>query len=202
MASASIPRIRGWGQSSFTTLPGALWLSRSHGRWSKGAVSFSSYAHLWTPRSHAMARDTTVGHRQALLVGVRTKLRRRGQTRRRWRRIIMQQIVLVFVQVMVLCILASGHAWAAPGKDRRLAKMDHALVVMSDEYIASLAQGSSVAYTSSNPLLRVIAGRVVVDAVAFGDVNALRADLEALVVHFRNIHRVRHAQCSKLEASP
>jgi subtilisin family serine protease len=92
----------------------------------------------------------------------------------------MQQIVLLFVQVMVLCLLVSGRAWAAPGKEGLLAKVDHALAAVSNEYFASLAQGGGVAYTSSNPLLRVIAGRVVVDAVAFGDVNVLRADLEAI----------------------
>ena len=92
----------------------------------------------------------------------------------------MKQIVILFVQVMTLCILASGRAWAATGKERLLAKVDHALAVVSDEYFAYLAQGGGAAFTPSNSLLRVIAGRVVIDAVASGDVHALQADLEAL----------------------
>src|SRR4029453_9184212 len=60
------------------------------------------------------------------------------------------------------------------------AKVDRALTVVSDEYFAYLAQGGGVAFTPSNPLLRVSAGRVVIDAVASGDVHALQTDLEAL----------------------
>jgi hypothetical protein len=96
------------------------------------------------------------------------------------RRIIMKQIVILFVLVMALCILASGHACAATGKEGPLARVDHTLVVVSDEYVAYLAQGGGAAFTPSNPLLRVSAGRVVIDAVASGDVHALQADLEAL----------------------
>ena len=92
----------------------------------------------------------------------------------------MKHIVILFVQVMALCILASGSAWAVTGKEGPLAKLDHALAVVSDEYFAYLAQGGGAAFTPSNSLLRVIAGRVVIDAVASGDVHALQADLEAL----------------------
>jgi hypothetical protein len=91
-----------------------------------------------------------------------------------------QQIVLLFVQVMALCILASSRAWAATGKEGPLAKVDHALAVVSDEYLAYLAQGGGAAFTPSNPLLRVHEGRVGIDAVASGDVRILQADLEAL----------------------
>jgi hypothetical protein len=92
----------------------------------------------------------------------------------------MKQTVILCVQVMTLCILASGRAWAATGKEGLLAKVDHALAVVSDEYFAYLAQGGGAAFTPSNPLLRVIAGQVAIDAVASGDVHALQADLEAL----------------------
>ena len=92
----------------------------------------------------------------------------------------MKQSVLLFVQVIALCILASGRAWAATGKEEPLAKVDQALVAVSDEYSAYLAQGGGAAFTPSNPLLRVHEGRVQIDAVASGDVHALRADLEAL----------------------
>jgi hypothetical protein len=92
----------------------------------------------------------------------------------------MQLSVLLCGPVMVLCILASGHAWAATGKEASLAKVDQALVVVANEYLAYLAQGGGTAFTPSNPLLRVHEGRVQIDAVASGDVHALQADLQAL----------------------
>jgi hypothetical protein len=92
----------------------------------------------------------------------------------------MQRIVIRFVAVIALCILVGGRAWAASGKAGSLAKMDQALAVVSDEQESYLAQGGGAALTPSNPLLRVSEGRVVIDAVASGDVNALQAELEAL----------------------
>src|SRR5262245_13710776 len=96
------------------------------------------------------------------------------------RSISMKQIVIRFVVVIGLCILVIGRGWAVAGKEGPLAKVDHALAAVHDEYASYWAQGGGVVFTSSNPMLRVIAGRVVVDAVAAGDVQALRADLEAL----------------------
>ena len=97
------------------------------------------------------------------------------------RRITRKQIVILFVQVMALCTLANGRpCWSATGKQEPSAKVDHALVVVSDEYVAYLAQGGGAAFMPSNPLLRVSEGRVVIDAVASGEVHALQADLEAL----------------------
>jgi hypothetical protein len=92
----------------------------------------------------------------------------------------MKHIVLLCIQVMALCILASGHAWAATGKEGRWAKVDPALTKVYEAQEAYLAQGGGAAFTPSNPLLRIIEGRVVVDAVASDDVHALQADLEAL----------------------
>jgi hypothetical protein len=81
---------------------------------------------------------------------------------------------------MALCILASSRVWTATGKEEPLAKVDQALIVVSNEYLAYLAQGGGAAFTPSNPLLRVHEGRVVIDAVASSNVHALQADLEAL----------------------
>jgi hypothetical protein len=88
--------------------------------------------------------------------------------------------LLIFVAGLLAVGLAGGRAWAATGKEGPLAKVDHALAVVYDEQVSYLAQGSSGVFTSSNPLVRVIAGRVGIDAVASGDVSALQADLEAL----------------------
>jgi Subtilase family len=92
----------------------------------------------------------------------------------------MTHIVIRFVVAIALCTLVTSRAWATTGKEGPLAKVDHALAAVYDEQEAYLAQGGGTAFTSSNPLLRIIDGRVVVDAVASGDVHALQADLEAL----------------------
>jgi subtilisin family serine protease len=92
----------------------------------------------------------------------------------------MKQIVILFVQVIALCTLISGNVWAAINKEGPIAKVGHDLAVLYDEYESYQAQGGGAAFKASNPLMRVIAGRVVIDAVASGDVQALKDDLEAL----------------------
>jgi hypothetical protein len=92
----------------------------------------------------------------------------------------MKQILILFMVVMAVVILASTRAWATTGKEGPRAKLSRDLAVLSDEYFSSLAQGGGAVFTPSNTLVRVIDGRVVIDAVASGDVHALQADLEAL----------------------
>jgi hypothetical protein len=84
------------------------------------------------------------------------------------------------VLAIAVVVLAVGRAPADTGKGGPLAKVDPHLTVLYHEYVSSLAQHGSAAFTPSNPLLRVGDGRVVIDAVASGDVRALQADLEAL----------------------
>jgi hypothetical protein len=67
-----------------------------------------------------------------------------------------------------------------PGKDDTLAKVSHDLVILHQEYESHHQSGSRDPFTPSNPLVRVIDGQVVIDAVAAGDANALRTDLEIL----------------------
>jgi hypothetical protein len=76
--------------------------------------------------------------------------------------------------------LAAGRARAATSQGESMAKVGHDLAVLYDEYKSYLAQGGGGVFTPSNPLMRVPDGRVVIDAVASGDVSALQADLEAL----------------------
>src|SRR5207248_842111 len=89
-------------------------------------------------------------------------------------------IVIRFVIVIALCILDSSRAWAAPGKEGLWTKIDHSLAEVYKEREVYLAQGGGAAFTSSNPLLRVSAGRVIIDAVASDDVRALQAALKGL----------------------
>src|SRR5919108_381926 len=76
--------------------------------------------------------------------------------------------------------LAGSRVQAETSKGELMAKVSPDLAVLSDEYKSSLAQGGGEVFKPSSPLVRVIDGRVVIDAVASGDVSALQADLEAL----------------------
>jgi hypothetical protein len=92
----------------------------------------------------------------------------------------MQRIVIRFVIVITLCILVSGHAWGATGKNGLWDRVDHALAEVYAEQEVYLAQGGGATFKPSNPFVRVSDGWVVIDAVASGDVHALQAELEAL----------------------
>jgi hypothetical protein len=86
----------------------------------------------------------------------------------------------ILVAGLLVVGLASGRVQAETSKGELMAKVSPDLAVLSDEYKSYLAQGGSKVFKPSNPLVRVIDGRVVIDAVASGDVSALQADLEAL----------------------
>lgn len=66
------------------------------------------------------------------------------------------------------------------GKGGPMGKVTHDLTVLYDEYISYLEQGSGEPFKPSNPTLRVIDDRVVIDAVASGEAGALQSALEAL----------------------
>jgi hypothetical protein len=68
----------------------------------------------------------------------------------------------------------------AEGKKSSLAKVDHDLTVLYSEYMTFVQGGRVGAFKRSNPYVRVIDGRVVIDAVAAGEGKDLLADLEAL----------------------
>jgi hypothetical protein len=65
-------------------------------------------------------------------------------------------------------------------KGKTMAKVSPDLAGVYDEYMSYQAQGGRGVFTPKNSLLRVIDGRVVIDAVASADVNTLQADLQAL----------------------
>ncbi len=93
----------------------------------------------------------------------------------------MKRTVMLSVAGMILLILASaGHAQRDGGKDGLVAKVSRDLAVLYDEYVSYVERGSGETFQPSNPLLRVIDERVVIDAVASGDTGALQSDLEDL----------------------
>lgn len=69
---------------------------------------------------------------------------------------------------------------AAGDKPESVSKLAPELVALYDEYSSYLASGKRGAFKAANPLVRVIDDRVVVDAVASGDVEALKSDLVSL----------------------
>ena len=77
-----------------------------------------------------------------------------------------------------ICIpaCADGAADKAGGPS----KVSEQLTALHAEYSAFLAAGKGGAFNSSSPLVHVIDDRVVVDATASGNAQALKADLEAL----------------------
>ena len=61
-----------------------------------------------------------------------------------------------------------------------MSKVAPELIALYDEYFSYLASHSARAFQPADPLLRVIDNRVVVDAVASGNVNVLKSDLLSL----------------------
>ena len=80
--------------------------------------------------------------------------------------------------VVACLVLAGGSGSAAPDKDGPMAKISPELRALYDTYLA--AQRGSSPFRASDPLIRIVDDRVIVDAVASGDVVALEADLRAL----------------------
>ena len=90
-----------------------------------------------------------------------------------------QRIVILSFAVLILC--SDGESASAQNaKKQPMAKMAHSLVNLHEQYTTYLAQRSSAPFSSDDPLIRLADSRVIVDAVAANDVNALKADLESL----------------------
>src|SRR5437870_250780 len=77
----------------------------------------------------------------------------------------------------LVLILAGGSAKAQTSKDGSMAKLTHSLVALQGQYASHLAQRSAAPFRSNDPLVRLVDDRVTIDAVASGDVDALKADL-------------------------
>ena len=71
-------------------------------------------------------------------------------------------------------------AQTAEDKDGRTSKVTQELSALYEEYSAYLASGRSGMFKPKNPLVQVVGDRVVIDAVASGDANVLKSDLESL----------------------
>jgi Subtilase family len=85
--------------------------------------------------------------------------------------------VFIFAAVHILSV---SSAKAQTGKGGPMAKLTHSLVFLHEQYVAQLRQRSAVPFSSNDSLVTLVNDRVVVDAVASGDVNVLKADLGSL----------------------
>jgi hypothetical protein len=61
-----------------------------------------------------------------------------------------------------------------------MTKLGPELIALYDEYSNYIASGKRGVFKSSSPLVRLVDDRVIIDAVASGDANVLKSDLEAL----------------------
>jgi hypothetical protein len=86
----------------------------------------------------------------------------------------------ILVTGLLVVDLTGGRVQAETSKGELMAKVSPDLAVLSDEYKLFVAQRGGEVFKPTNPLLRIIDERVVIDAVASDDVHALQADLEAL----------------------
>jgi hypothetical protein len=65
-------------------------------------------------------------------------------------------------------------------KGAQMSKVGPELVSLYDQYSSYMASHNAGTFQSTDPLVRVVDGRVVVDAVAAGDSEVLKADLVSL----------------------
>jgi hypothetical protein len=75
-------------------------------------------------------------------------------------------------------VLAAGTGPVAMDKDGAMEKVSPELLALYETHLA--AQRRGVPFATSDPLVRIIDDRVIVDAVASGNVAALERDLNAL----------------------
>src|SRR6185503_20656271 len=92
----------------------------------------------------------------------------------------MKHWMVIFGLAVFLICSADGAASAQSAKNGPMAKLAHSLVNLHEQYTTYLSQRGAVPFSSSDPLVTVVDQRIVVDAVASGDPNVLKADLESL----------------------
>jgi Subtilase family len=77
-------------------------------------------------------------------------------------------------------LVAESSAYAQTSKDGPIAKLTHSLTALHNRHNAHLAELTTAAFSSDDPLIRLVGDGVVIDAVASDDANVLKSDLESL----------------------
>jgi Subtilase family/FG-GAP-like repeat len=92
----------------------------------------------------------------------------------------MKQTLFMLTLGLTLGSFAGSSAYAQNGKVGPMAKLTPNLVNLHAQHTFHLAQRGAARFISGDPLITSFNDRVLVDAVASGDVNVLKADLESL----------------------
>ena len=93
----------------------------------------------------------------------------------------MKRLILVPIFLVIVLVMVTPNTQAASGKHGLMAKVGFALASLYNEHRAYVVQkGSDKGFKPSNTLLPVIGNRVVIDAVARGNPDALKSDLKGL----------------------
>src|SRR3954465_3646276 len=80
----------------------------------------------------------------------------------------------------VVIILIAHSATAQTHKTASEAKLSHNLVTLNEQYTVHRIFRNSLSFNSDDPLVHIISDRVVIDAIAAGEVENLKADLISL----------------------
>ena len=82
----------------------------------------------------------------------------------------------------LFCVEGCASSDAQPGEDKTQlrTKVGPELIALYDEYSSYIASGKRGVFKPTSPLVQLVDDRVIVDAVASGDANVLKSDLEAL----------------------
>jgi hypothetical protein len=91
-----------------------------------------------------------------------------------------KRLVFVPALVIVIVLFAASSTKAQSGKHGLGAKLTPNLINLYEQHAVQLAQRGAAQFSSGDPLITPVNDRVVIDAVASGDVEALKSDLTAL----------------------
>ena len=89
-------------------------------------------------------------------------------------------LLTAMVAFSTSCTLTSAQTQTVEDKAAQMSKVAPELIALYDEYSSYLASHSTRPFKPADPLVRVIDSRVIVDAVASGDVNVLKLNLVSL----------------------
>jgi hypothetical protein len=79
-----------------------------------------------------------------------------------------------------LLLFCVGGCAASESKAKGRTKLAAELTTLYDEYSRYIASGKRGVFKSNNSMVHVVDDRVIIDAVASGDADTLKSDLEAL----------------------
>ena len=95
------------------------------------------------------------------------------------RAVVIYFVLLLPLTVLVCCRMPSAAQFDSQASEH-VSKVAPELLRLYEEYSSYIASGKRGVFESSSPLVQIIDDRVMIDAVASGDANVLKSDLEAL----------------------